>query len=927
MSSLPELPGYTIERELGRGGTARVYLATQDSLGRKVALKLLEQAAAPTGEMAERFDREARTLAGLSHRNIVAIHDIDQSDAGHYLAMEYLAGGSLADRLELSRPPLHESLSLLAQLGGALGHAHAAGIVHRDVKPGNVLFRDASTPVLTDFGIARPLAGNAPRLTGEGLVMGTPAYISPEQIEGQPVDGRADLYALGVVAFELLTGGMPFTGSATEVMAAHLMRKPPDLPPELHALQPVLDRLLAKSPSMRYPDADALVSDCRERLLAAPELLAKLESVPGSSPSERLHVLGFSTTGRHLIAATARQAAQPMPKRSAARKSAGWRIAAGGAVVAALGLAFLTQPLPSSTDSAAPASTTPAERPRLAVLPFENLSPDPANAFFTDGLHDELLIALSRLHAIEVVPRTTMRAIAKRGLTIAEIAATLGASHVMEGSVRREGDRVRLAFQLLDARVDSRVWAEDYDHTLQDALGVQARIATSLADRLQIDLAPEESLALARPPTHSPEAYDLYLQARQDIDLDYFAGDRIHSALQRLDQALTLDPGFTLALCARAMLRLNNYWGGHELETDLVGLARQDIARARELAPDLPQVALAEAYIVYWVEMDYPRALRMVDRLAASSQDEADVLGLQAPILRRMGRFDEAIARFRRASELSPLGYVEQRSLAETLVLAGQHDEALRLVDRHAQPNSEDWWPAQARVHIDGDWAAYLEALQALVSSRPESIPSWARHEMPLWQGRLGDVVPIIMALPDEWLRGPHAGMPYPRALLLAELHAMLGRSDDARAHAGRALDLLAIRPATASSRPAMTAYTAQAHALLGESGIARDRANAAMAMMPPERDALIAPIIVFESLKALAWAGDLDKAMQLLERYDAMPKFASGDLLLINDLIIRHLLGDHPRFEGLEARIRGRVKARGEKWRAAAGESESESI
>jgi serine/threonine protein kinase len=295
-----QIPGYEILRPLGAGGMSTVYLALQRSLDRTVAIKVMRRgvdaAAADTAQSEKRFLLEGRMMAKLPHRNIVAVYDIVSNEDVAYIAMEYLGGGALTDRMRTGIA-LADAIAVIVQIAGALEFAHEHGVVHRDLKPANIMFRDTGTPVLTDFGIARYQDGSATRLTQTGMLVGTPTYMSPEQINGLQVDGRADQYSLGILFYELLTGAPPFRGDTPiAVLMAHLTQAPAPLPPEFKAFQDIFDRVLAKNRDERYPTLKAFSDDLKSRLVHSDTLLMRLQLDPNQTSSEQLRALGFYTS-------------------------------------------------------------------------------------------------------------------------------------------------------------------------------------------------------------------------------------------------------------------------------------------------------------------------------------------------------------------------------------------------------------------------------------------------------------------------------------------------------------------------------------------------------------------------------------------------------------------------------------------------------
>ena len=437
-----DIPGYRIVRELGRGGMASVYLAIQESLGRDVALKLLSAQLAAEPAAAERFLREGRIAAKLSHRNIVGVYDVGVYQGQPYLTMEYVPGGTVST--DAHAPG--EALEIARQIALALDHAHSEGVIHRDLKPENILRRKDGSYALADFGIARTLASTS-TLTQEGTTVGTPHYMSPEQLQGQPLDGRSDIYSLGVLLFQLLTGRLPYRGTdGAPVGMQHVHAPIPSLPDGMGRYQALLDSLMAKSPDQR----PATGADAAKRI-------------------EALQTSSHATIPNDRVTAPTRQ----LPR---------W-VVRGALVCLVAGLIGYFVVRSGAIGMANPVET--ASGFSIAVLPFENLSSEKDNDYFVAGMQDLILTRLADIPELKVVSRTSTAKYNSRPDNLRRVGQELGVTHVLEGSVQRAGKDVLINVQLIDARNDGHVWAQDYPRTLDNIFGVESEVAQKIADALK----------------------------------------------------------------------------------------------------------------------------------------------------------------------------------------------------------------------------------------------------------------------------------------------------------------------------------------------------------------------------------------------------------------------------------------------------------
>lgn len=613
---------YVIERELGSGGMATVYLARDLKHRRFVALKVLSQAlAASLG--ADRFLREIELAARLQHPHIVTV--FDSGDAGGILwyTMPFVEGETLRARLQRERQlPLDEALRITIEAARALEFAHQHGVLHRDVKPENLLLNTDGSTMVADFGIARPSADTAP-LTQSGVVVGTPAYMSPEQAIGErALDARSDVYSLGCVLYEMLAGEMPYTGpSAQAVLARRLSEPIPSLRSTRDvpiAIEQAVNRALARSPADRYTTA-----------------------------AEFARALQFADAPR----------ARPVLRRGV--------IAGAAVLVLALGAAAALRFRGGAR------TTTPAS---AAVLPFVDLSEGHDQEYFSDGLTEELITALSRVEGLRVAARTSSFQFKGRPVDVGEVGRRLHVGAVLEGSVRKSGDRVRITVQLVSTRDGYQLWSEAYDRELKDVFAVQEDIARAIISALAVKLGAHGNQTLRTRPTSDLEAYDLYLKGR--FAWNQRTGLGMAQAVRYLEQAVARDSGFALAWAALAdAYVLAIPYAGAPREVDW---PKAQAAAARALALDSTvgeaHTALAYGTMIYdwnWPAADasFRRAIAVDPSYPTGRQWYGDFLWSQ-------GRLREAMEQMREAQRLDPLSLVIGAELGQTYYLQHQYDSA-----------------------------------------------------------------------------------------------------------------------------------------------------------------------------------------------------------------------------------------------------------
>jgi serine/threonine protein kinase len=479
---------YKISESIGTGGMGEVYLATDIVAGRKAALKLLPLRFTGDAGRLNRFQHEAHAVVALNHPNILTVYEIGEDHSIHYIASELIEGETLRDHLARGPIQLSEAVDVAMQVASALAAAHQAGIVHRDIKPENIMLRPDGYVKVLDFGIAKlaeeQLPATMPRdealllvETNLGSILGTVRYMSPEQACGAQVDKTTDIWSLGVVLYEMVTGHVPFTGDTPrEVMSAIVEKEPPSLTNYVADAPAELQQIISKT----------LRKDRGHRYHSAHELLQALK--------------GF----RHKLEVEAEL------QRSSAARSWLHRKPALVALLLLLLVVVLALPLPFYWHRNLTTSSPPEKS--IAVLPFENLSRDPDNAYFADGIQEEILTRLASIADLKVISRTSSQRYQSKPRNLREIAKQLGVANILEGSVQKAADQVRVNVKLVNAQTDSHLWADSYDRRLTDIFGVESEIAKGIAESLQAKLTGPEEQVLAVKPTNNPEAYDVYLR-------------------------------------------------------------------------------------------------------------------------------------------------------------------------------------------------------------------------------------------------------------------------------------------------------------------------------------------------------------------------------------------------------------------------------
>jgi serine/threonine protein kinase/Tfp pilus assembly protein PilF len=854
--------------ELGRGAMGVTYKAFDVHLQCPVALKIINARYIGDASARHRFVREARAAASVRHPNVASVLHLGESGGNYFYAMEFVDGETLEELIRKSgRLDTNLAIEVVTQVAAGLTGIEKQHLVHRDVKPSNIMisweqYRLESVKII-DLGLTKGVA-ERDTISVPGSFVGTPAYASPEQFSGLGTDIRSDLYSLGVTLWEMVSGSLPFQGSAAELMYQHQHASPPtgelrNVPASIVAL---LQVLLEKDPSQRFQGPAQLrlaVSKVREAMDSNSVLSAK-ELRRGDGLAQR------------------------SPKSKPRNHSFRWLVTVAlGLVSLALG-AFLFYTNRGSVSDPRGAEIVATEK-SIAVLPFESLSPNKDDSYFADGVQDEILNNLAKIAQLKVISRTSVmqyRSEAKRDLR--QIARALGVANVLEGTVRRNGNRVRVTTELIEARNDNTIWADSYDRDLTDIFAIQSEVAQTIAGKLSAALSPTEKKTIEAKPTDNLGAYDLYLRGKELLlSVELSSGlanvnvqESLMDAAGFFEKAVRLDPEFTLAYCASENAYDLIYFL-YDPTPDWLAKADQAVNAALRLQPDLPEVHLANASHLYYGYQDYNGAQAQLALARRGLPNDARADFYEALIDRRQGKFEQAIAKLNEAITRDPRNPVYLYELANSLSIVRQFRTAEQAFDRaiELQPDQPmlKVEKAVASFWKNGDDSAAWSAIKALptpVASATNALS--LQLQLALADRDWDHAVQLIEKLNGSEDSGFAYGFRKVPVDCYSILMSRLRREPIATAAFDSVRERLNLEVLKSPQDAGLMSQLAVLDALLNNKATAISEGKRAAEMLPVSRDAIDGPRILANLALVYAWTDELNLAFITLSPLTKMP-------------------------------------------------------
>jgi serine/threonine protein kinase/Tfp pilus assembly protein PilF len=862
---------YKILEQVGQGGMGVVYKAEDTKLERMVAIKFLPPHIAANKEERQRFKIEAKAAAALSHPSIAHIYAIEESDNQMFIVMEYIEGKELKDIIKSEIPNPKSAIDYAIQIAEGLKTAHNKGIVHRDIKSANIMLTDEGQIKIMDFGLAKVRGGV--QVTKVGTTLGTAAYMSPEQTRGEEVDQRSDIWSLGVVLFEMLTGKLPFAGEYEQAVTYSILNEIPDLSIIPTEMQSILQKALAKEANKRYQKTE--------------ELLADLKNLKGETSSQ-------STSSRIVTPAEQKKS---ISKRNLILAAAG----VGFVLIILFYFTFLNRAITEEASS---------QRKMLVILPFQNLGPA-EQEYFADGITGEITSRLSGISGLGVIARSSAMQYKNTTKSLHEISEELSVAYVLEGTIQWEENadgsrRVRVNPELIKIADETQVWSQPYEEDFSSVFKLQSDIATKVADALDITLLQTEKKSLGEELTKNSEAYDYYLRGLDYLS-DTYDQNKYSIAEQLFQKAVELDPNFAAAFAALANYNLDMYWFHFDHTEERVKQAKEFVDKAMRLDPNLSVVHEAMGWYHYHGKLNYEPALKeFKDAIKIQPNSAQAYVGI-ASVLRRQGKMEQAAEYFIKASEIDPRNPTIPQNIAETYVLLRKYDQADVFTDRSIALAPDNYSVYQTKIDL------YVLKNGNIIKARQtieEAFEKKMELQSPLFNHRLSKVEILegeyTKALQDISGAGSFDDQFQfvPEELATAQIYRLLNNHEMEQKYYNAARKILEGKIKIQPEDSRFHTSLGIAYAGLGQKEDAVREGKKGVELLPMSKEAWRGSFRVRDMAEIYTMVGEQDAAINLLEKLLSNPSEVSVALLKIDPTW--DPLRDNPKFQQLLQKYSG---------------------